>query len=284
MANAPIQSITFTRDSTEDILHNSSSGSGSGSSDVPTPVAHTYVGDRLYGWTNPGETYYAWKLDYADKYYYTLSQVPSSGDKVYEKIDGSIVETTEYVGLSQYDSSTNPPRVKIYDLADSDWYYRDTTEDIVGDPQTVYTASTTLTTGMLLYDNTGTDTGLMIGTVNQDGTFDVGTQEITFELDNTFISNIVLDGITYTSDFTTKLSEGNHSLIINGDYVSSFISSNQGYSVTVINGVTNSAPSNGSLNISSTGSVTETTQNYYLGTCPITLTINGSYNSGGGSN
>ena len=163
-------------------------------------------------------------------------------------------------------------------------FTRDSSKDIGSSPTTVYTASTTLTTGMTLYDNTGTDTGLTVGTVNQDGSFDIGTQEITFELDHVFISNIVLDGITHTSDFTTKLSEGNHSLIINGDYVSSFVSSDQGYSITVIDGMNNSAPYSGSLNISSTGSVTETTHDYYLGTCPITLTINGSYNTGGGSN
>ena len=52
---------------------------------------------------------------------------------------------------------------------------RDTSKDIVGNPSTVYTDSTTLTTGMTLYDNTGTDTGLVIDTVNQDGSFDIST-------------------------------------------------------------------------------------------------------------
>lgn len=50
---------------------------------------------------------------------------------------------------------------------------RDPSKDIVTKPSTVYTDSTTLTTGMKLYDNTGTDTGLAIGTVNQDGSFDI---------------------------------------------------------------------------------------------------------------
>ena len=39
--------------------------------------------------------------------------------------------------------------------------------------KTLYTDSTTLTTGMTLYDNTGTDTGLTVGTINQDGSFDI---------------------------------------------------------------------------------------------------------------
>ena len=43
---------------------------------------------------------------------------------------------------------------------------RDTSKDIISQPATVYTASTTLTTGMTLYDNTGTDTGLKIGTIS----------------------------------------------------------------------------------------------------------------------
>lgn len=46
-------------------------------------------------------------------------------------------------------------------------WYRDTSKDIIG-KSTVYTDTTTLTTGMTLYDNTGTDTGLKVGTVSGD--------------------------------------------------------------------------------------------------------------------
>ena len=150
--------------------------------------------------------------------------------------------------------------------------------------KTLYTDSTTLTNGMTLYDNTGTDSGLTIGIVNQDGSFDIGTYEITFELNKTYISDIVLDGVTYTNNVTLKLAEGNHSLVVNGDYVSAHIGSNQGTSTTIVGGVTDSGPYVGTLNISSTGLVALTSPEYDFGTCPITLIIEGSMNHGGGSN
>lgn len=43
---------------------------------------------------------------------------------------------------------------------------RDTSKDIISQPSTLYTDTTTLTTGMTLYDNTGTDTGLKVGTIS----------------------------------------------------------------------------------------------------------------------
>ena len=54
-------------------------------------------------------------------------------------------------------------------------FTRNPSNDIAGNPSTIYTDSTTLVTGMTLYDNTGTDTGLTIGTVNQDGSFEVSS-------------------------------------------------------------------------------------------------------------
>lgn len=53
-------------------------------------------------------------------------------------------------------------------------FLRNTSKDtIVYDmPPTLYTDSTTLTTGMTLYNNTGRDTGKVIGTINQDGSFE----------------------------------------------------------------------------------------------------------------
>ena len=51
-------------------------------------------------------------------------------------------------------------------------WYRDTSKDIVPQPTTLYTDTTTLTTGMTLYDNTGTDTGLKVGAISGDS-FDI---------------------------------------------------------------------------------------------------------------
>lgn len=45
-------------------------------------------------------------------------------------------------------------------------------------PATLYTDSTTLTTGMTLYDNTGTDTGLRVGEISGDG-FYIQTETVT---------------------------------------------------------------------------------------------------------
>lgn len=47
-------------------------------------------------------------------------------------------------------------------------YTRDTSKDktIYTTPRTVYTDSTTLTAGMTVYDNTGTDTGYVVGNIS----------------------------------------------------------------------------------------------------------------------
>lgn len=65
---------------------------------------------------------------------------------------------------------------------------RDSSKDIISKPEhlyaytdsnagtSLYTDTTTLTTGMTLYDNTGTDTGLKVGTVSGDS-FDIATAQ-----------------------------------------------------------------------------------------------------------
>lgn len=59
-------------------------------------------------------------------------------------------------------------------------YNRDTSKDtiIYDTPPTLYTESTTLASGMTLYDNTGTDTGETVGTINQDGSFVLTSQVV----------------------------------------------------------------------------------------------------------
>lgn len=82
---------------------------------------------------------------------------------------------------------------------------RDTSKDIqLGNPTTVYTDSTTLTTGMTLYDNTGTDTGLTIGTVNQDGSFDIGgSRTISWIMECANQSALTEDNISITINGNT---------------------------------------------------------------------------------
>lgn len=70
-------------------------------------------------------------------------------------------------------------------------YSRDTSKDtIVYDkPATLYTDSTTLTTGMTLYDNTGTDTGYRVGEVLTANSFNLLVRRV-----------LNVDGFTYTTD------------------------------------------------------------------------------------
>lgn len=80
----------------------------------------------------------------------------------------------------------------------------------------LYTDSTTLIVGQTLYDNTGSDTGLTIGVINQDGSFDlVSSYAFSFDKDNT-ITNYIIDGVTYTDDATVELADGTHSITVNG--------------------------------------------------------------------
>lgn len=43
--------------------------------------------------------------------------------------------------------------------------------DLNANPSIVYIDTTNISVGQILYDNTGTDTGLIIDTINQDGSF-----------------------------------------------------------------------------------------------------------------
>ena len=150
--------------------------------------------------------------------------------------------------------------------------------DSTASPQTVYTDSTNLNVGTVLYNNSGIDTGEMVGGINQNGSFDIGDFSVTFAI-GSYVTNYVLDGITYNSGKILKLSEGTHSLVINGDYTSLYIESNGSL---VKDGVVNTGTYNGSLTISS-GIIKEMTKNYQFGYSPITLTFSGSLYSGGGS-
>lgn len=81
-------------------------------------------------------------------------------------------------------------------------WYRDTSKDIVS-KSTVYTDTTTLTTGMTLYDNTGTDTGLKVGTVSGDS-FDIkSTITITLVVQSMSTSGAgsgTVNSVLFTSD------------------------------------------------------------------------------------
>lgn len=175
--------------------------------------------EHLYAWTDADIVpLYAWTDEYEDYvYFYTLSETPSTGDILYGKDNSGNIyqENPEYVSISQIVSET---QIKVWTLGDSYYCNRDTSKDTILDKSvTLYTASTTITTGMILYDNTGTDTGKTIGTINQDGSFDIGSNAyaFSFDKDNT-ITSYIIDGVTYTDDATVELADGTHSITVNG--------------------------------------------------------------------
>lgn len=80
-------------------------------------------------------------------------------------------------------------------------YSRDTSKDtIVYDtPATLYTASTTLETDMILYDNTGTDSGYRVGAISQSGN--------SFDLKTHNVLNVEDYNYSYHTEDTVNLSE-----------------------------------------------------------------------------
>lgn len=92
-------------------------------------------------------TYYAWYDSGGDVRYYTLSETPSANDALYQEVSGSMVEvSSEYVVLSSYDSSTTPPRIRVWTLGGTESYYRDTSNDItISRAQTETIAGVTIT-------------------------------------------------------------------------------------------------------------------------------------------
>lgn len=195
-------SINFNRSSENDLIWNSSTESYTS----PKP-------EHLYGWTDSSiteTTYYAWKREYDNYYCYTITETPTSSDKIYHNYNDSMEEGTEYEGIYDYDSSTNPPRAKIHDMMDWDWFYRDSSKDVtLPNPlKTVYTDSTTLTIGMELYDNTGTSISKTVGTINQDGSFDVVASGVTLSfISGTNVASYTIDNVTYTGNSNITLTE-----------------------------------------------------------------------------
>ena len=92
-------------------------------------------------------TYYAWYDSGDNVRYYTLSETPSANDALYQEVSGSMVEvSSESVVLSSYDSSTTPPRIRVWTLGGTESYYRDASNDItISRAQTETIAGVTIT-------------------------------------------------------------------------------------------------------------------------------------------
>lgn len=176
---ALITSITLNRNSSEDI----------------TPQIPEY----LYAYTDPnasGDTLYAWDDPEAgtssEIYYnnapmpriYTNTLNPTVDSNLYDEY-GTILDVTEFSDderlptIVALNSSTSSSGIYFELEQGGAWYCHynrgNSSEDIVlpsSQPATLYTDSTTLTTGMTLYDDTGTDTGHKVGAISGDS-FDI---------------------------------------------------------------------------------------------------------------
>ena len=92
---------------------------------------------------------------------------------------------------------------------------------------TLYTTSKALSTGMTLYDNTGASAGKAVGTINQDGSFNIATDRTITLLFNAsrIATTVTINGTSpssYLADYTWTIPIGADVTIIcdgsNGDY------------------------------------------------------------------
>ena len=155
------------------------------------------------------------------------------------------------------------------DAIDGTWCIRDPSKDIVAKPSTVYTDSTTLTAGMKLYDNTGTDTELKIGTVNQDGSFDIMPAGRTLTITNGQYS------ITTPTSYTVTDQDGN-TILTPTSNIGDVMTANISNSVTsiIITNLTSGNPNTSGRGVAEF-SVTNctATQSEVNGSYPNTLTL-----------
>ena len=155
---------------------------------------------------------------------------------------------------------------------------RDASQDIVSTGSTLYTTSTTVEVGTKLYDAEGIDTGKTVSQINQDGSFEVETLlDINF-IKGSLVSSYIIDEVTYTTDAVISLSEGNHTLIINGS-TTNFVSSDGTYSPST--SLSGTSPTTSTLYVSSS---MITVDGYELGPSTVTITLWSSANDMGGSN
>ena len=139
-------------------------------------LAHGPVGDNLYAYTDPNATgttsLYAWRT-YTGSPVYTSSPTPSMGDPILDE-NGVQVTYSSSSHIIDEEVGNGYFILKQWHLEKQLTFNRSAADDIISQPATLYTNSTTLTTGMTLYDNTGTDSGLKVRVIHQDGTFEVG--------------------------------------------------------------------------------------------------------------
>ena len=82
-----------------------------------------------------GVTYYSWYVAGDNIRWYTLTETPAANDPLYDYYGGELHPSNpDGESIVTYDSSTSPPRMKVWTLGDSYWATRDTTTDIIVGP------------------------------------------------------------------------------------------------------------------------------------------------------
>lgn len=197
--------------------------------------------------------------------YYIYSINVSSKD-IYKTVNMSLDDSSSPNILTIEFTNAGPE--KLYAWTDSN-----------ADPKTVYTSQSTITSGMTLYDNTGTDISLKVNTISGDS-FDTQSAYLINFVFGGELTNYSIDETTYTDSATISLTEGNHILTVTTDSIYASISSSYNGLVTSFGSMTGSAKTC-TLNVSASG-VKVVENDYELGPISSTLTVSGS--NAGGSN
>lgn len=117
---------------------------------------------------------YAWVSFYGDDYIYTTTLTPNASTFLYSN-EGTTATKHSFAGFSEADSilSLNVVRNASSGVVEPEVRYdRASNKDIIL-TSTLYADSTTLVEGATLYNNLGEDSGMKVGTINSDGSFEV---------------------------------------------------------------------------------------------------------------
>ena len=117
---------------------------------------------------------YAWVSFYGNDYIYTTTLTPDESTFLYPG-EGTTATKHSFAGFSEADSILflNVRRNASSSVAEPEVRYdRASDKDIIL-TSTLYADSTTPVEGATLYNNLGEDSGIKVGTVNQDGSFEV---------------------------------------------------------------------------------------------------------------
>lgn len=133
---------------------------------------------NLYGWTNENENITFW----------TTTDNPTLSTRIYDNLGNDVTDdyldgqdarinlfSASEIQLAYGDVGFHLPISDIPNQTGIYVYVRDSSKDTTYNtkPGTVYTDNTNLSVGQMLYTNEGVDSGFVIDTLNQDGSFTI---------------------------------------------------------------------------------------------------------------